>query len=98
MFGHIQPLTFDDLLFKNSLFKILSMHKLLRQTNMTRSTRLVIPIKNAITLYGLKRFLLPFTPRVTGIKSHLICIMETTLSFSKRCVLKSTTKKPERTL
>jgi len=49
-----------------------------RQTDMARSTRLVILIKNIYTLWGRKRFLLPvtyfptnlvypFTLRVTGI-------------------------------
>jgi len=51
------------------------------QTDMARSTRLVILIKNIYTLWGRKRFLLPvtyfptnlvypFTLRVTGIKSR----------------------------
>jgi len=51
------------------------------QTDMARSTRLVILIKNIYTLWGRKRFLLPvtyfptnlvypFTLRVTGIKTN----------------------------
>jgi len=55
------------------------------QTDMARSTRLVILIKNIYTLWGRKRFLLPvtyfptnlvypFTLRVTGIKSSVIVV------------------------
>jgi len=51
-----------------------------RQTDMARSTRLVILMKNIYTLWGRKRFFLPvtyfqtnlvypFTLRVTGIKT-----------------------------
>jgi len=51
------------------------------QTDMARSTRLVILIKNIYTVWGRKRFLLPvtyfptnlvypFTLRVTGIKTY----------------------------
>jgi len=82
----------------NSLALIVSEISAFRQTDMVRSTRLVILIKNIYTLWGRKRFLLlvtyfptnlvyPFTLRVTGIKIDIVIFGRTYFYMASICSL-----------
>jgi len=71
---------------KPSSYSFLSVHPDRQrdgQTVMARSTQLVIPIKNIYTLWGQKRFLLPFTYFPTNLE-HTFTLRVTCITIRNR--------------